>query len=254
MATTLDAIRNAGEANLERRLEKLDRRHRALLRAEIERAGRVQDVPQAVWDQIRRDIEEETAAAILLLILAADEWTTDEISGLDIATSSRTRRVDATYSVAAARQTMTTAAATTDTLRDRLARKVEDSIVTGPGAVGELTPGGIDTALDDVLTAERRKGIATDMTTSSLSTGQRGGKQRTAGDDGAAETGDGQKVKVELRWNTEQDNRVCPRCSPLEGTYEDVWGLVFPDGPGPEAHPNCRCSLSPVAIVTGQES
>lgn len=237
--STLDAIRNAGEADLERRLEKLDRRHRALLRVEIERAGRVQDVPQAVWDQIQRDIEEETTAAILLLILAADEWTTDAIGDLDIETSSRTLRQDSVYSLAAARQTMTTAAETIETLRDRLARKIEDAKATGPGAVGELTTEGIDGAIDEVLTTERRKGIATDMTTGSLSLGQRGGKARTAGDDGAAETTDGQRVRVELRWVTERDNRVCPRCSPLDGTYEDVWGLVFPNGPGPEAHPNC---------------
>lgn len=251
---TLDAIRNAGETDLERRLENLDRRHRALLRTEIERAGRVQDVPQAVWDQIQRDIEEETTAAIMLLILAADEWTTDEIAGLDVTTTTRTRRQDATYSLAAARHTMGTAAATTETLRDRLARKIEDAKATGPGDVGTLTGEGIEAALDDVMTDARRKGIATDMTTSSLSLGQRGAKVRTAGDDGATEDGDGQKVTIGLRWNTEQDNRVCPRCSPLEGTTEEVWGLIFPDGPGPDAHPNCRCSLSPVAVVTAEES
>lgn len=42
-------------------------------------------------------------------------------------------------------------------------------------------------------------------------------------------------------WRTQQDERVCPICSPLNGTNQRVWGERFPAGP--PSHPNCRCFL-----------
>lgn len=242
---TLDDLRTAQESQLEELLARLDRRHRAMLRAAIERYGRVQDIPQEVWDRIRADMEsEEVAALILLAIAAADEWTTGEISRQGVRTRGYGQAGFAGYAMDAARRTQAMAAQTTDTLRDRLARKVEDMRTAGPGRVGDLTDEGIERALDDVLTTERRRTIAIDQTTSGFSVGQRGARERIAGGDGAT-LDTGQRVAIELIWRTELDDRVCPRCSPLEGQPEEVWSRVFPDGPGPEAHPNCRCSLQP---------
>lgn len=42
-------------------------------------------------------------------------------------------------------------------------------------------------------------------------------------------------------WRTQKDERVCPICSPLDGTNQRVWGERFPAGP--PSHPNCRCFL-----------
>ena len=45
------------------------------------------------------------------------------------------------------------------------------------------------------------------------------------------------------RWNTVQDERVCPICAPLdnqEGALGDIGGYW------PPAHPGCRCFVSPV--------
>lgn len=246
---TLDDLRAASEERLNTKLDRLDERHKKRLRSLLSRYGSVDAIPETEWWSIRHEIEEETAAAILLLILAADDWTTGQIEGQDVETRRRTKRITDLYSLEAGRRAIDMAAQTTDTVRARLKRKLEDARTSGPGAVGELTEEGIDEALEDTYTPERRGTIATDQTTSGFSLGQRGAAERGDG----AETADGQKVRIELRWVTERDNRVCPRCSPLEGTYEDVWGLVFPEGPGSAAHPNCRCYLDPVAIVTAED-
>lgn len=241
---TLDQLRTAGERDLEKQLAKLDKRHRAAVKAAIDYYGRVQDIPEAFWLEMEFEIEQEQTAAIALLILAADEWTSGEIERQGVAAGEQDRRAAAR---SARDQARTTAGLTVDTLRKRLARRVEDARASGPGDVGELTSSGIDQALDDVFTGSRRAGIATDSTTIAFSTGQRAAATR-AGRDGITNEA-GQRVSLELIWRTERDNLVCARCSPLEGTPESVWGQVFPDGPGPAAHPNCRCDLQPQVIV-----
>jgi hypothetical protein len=207
----------------------------------------VQDIPEIVWKEIQFDIENETAAAILLLIIAADDWTTTEIQGQGVRSRKLTSQQLGSYAMDAAERASDMAASTTNTLRDRLTRKVEDMRISGPGKVGNLTPTGIDKALDEVLTDQRRETLAVDQTTQGLSRGQMGARDR-AGGDGASTTA-GQSVEIELYWVTERDDKVCPRCSPLHDKPESVWGRVFPSGPGSSAHPNCRCSLRPVVVV-----
>jgi|GEM_PF-5895901 len=246
---TLDDIRTRAEAGLEKLLSALDQRHKKALRAAIKRYGRVQDIPEIFWVEMQREIEQEQIAAIALLILAGDEWTADELrkQGVVVGKADRnkaTRQADD--------QLRETSSQTVDTIRKRLARKIEDSRTTGPGGVGELTDEGIDDSLEAVFDEDRRKGIATDETTVALTKGQR----EAAGRGDGARTETGQRVEIEQYWSTELDDRVCPRCSPLHDQPESVWGRVFPNGPGPEAHPNCRCSLRPVVVVSisAQES
>lgn len=50
------------------------------------------------------------------------------------------------------------------------------------------------------------------------------------------------------RWNTANDELVCPTCAPLNGV---VVGITepFPGGISlPPAHPNCRCWITPVMV------
>lgn len=267
MPTTIDDIRDAGEKQLQAVLAKLDKRHRATLLAAVKRYGSVRAIPASVWDEIKRDTEENVVAALLLLMLAADEWTSEEFGGQGLDVRKASDRDVSIYSIKAARRAQRMADLTVETTRDRWARKFEDEALTGDGPVGSTTPEGNERSLDDVLDDARRKATAANETTGSISTGQIDAGRRAeeaaakeagrpgttptgtpAGDDGAQERPT-QRVKVELIWKTERDNRVCPRCSPLEGTNEDVWGLVFPEGPGEEAHPNCRCWLSPQVVV-----
>jgi hypothetical protein len=231
---TLDDLRTQAEKNLAKLLDRLDARHRKAVKAAIKHYGRVQDIPEIFWLEMEFEIEQEQVAAIALLILAADEWTSDEIDRQGVRAGTQDRNA---VTRSARDQVHRTAAATVDTLRKRLARKVEDATVSGPGDVGELTDVGLDDAIDSVFTQERRSTIATDSTTTAFSTGQRTAAER-AGRDGIRNE-DGQRVTLELIWRTELDNLTCSRCRPLEGKTEDVWGQVFPNGPGPEAHPNC---------------
>jgi hypothetical protein len=241
---SLDDLRTQAEKNLAKLLDRLDNRHRKAVKAAIKHYGRVQDIPEIFWLEMEFEIEQEQVAAIALLILAADEWTSDEIDRQGVRAGTQDRNA---VTRSARDQVHRTAAATVDTLRKRLERKVEDARVSRSGDVGELTDVGLDDAIDSVFTQERRSTIATDSTTTAFSTGQRTAAER-AGRDGIRNE-DGQRVTLELIWRTERDNLVCSRCSPLEGTNEDVWGKVFPNGPGPEAHPNCRCSLQPQVVV-----
>ena len=42
------------------------------------------------------------------------------------------------------------------------------------------------------------------------------------------------------RWLTEEDERVCPECGPLDGTVWEDGG-----GPSPPLHVGCRCRRAP---------
>lgn len=236
--TGLDEIRSAGEEHLAEIMRSLDERHRDMLREAIKRYGRIQDVPESVWRRIVEDTQRETVTALYLLMLAADGWMIGQIQ-------SQSNRLKAGpvdergYKIIATGRSAALATQRMRTTRDRLARTIEDKMLDrSRGGLGELTDESIDDAIDDVLTPERRSTAATNETTGSMSAGQIGGRDRFA-------PGNLRDTAIDLIWRTERDNLVCPRCSPLEGSTEDVWGRVFPDGPGEQAHPNCRCELEP---------
>ena len=52
------------------------------------------------------------------------------------------------------------------------------------------------------------------------------------------------------RWNTANDELVCPICGPLNGTVVDIDGLFDSNYDGPPAHPRCRCWITPVVGVS----
>jgi hypothetical protein len=253
VTTTLDEIRADGERDLTALFASLDERHRRMLENAIGEYGTVRNIPDSFWAQLSEDIrtakddENRTAAGILLLILAdSDEWTADQMARQGVRVPALTPSEMTDYSLAMAGRIDDLANSSVKTLRNRLTRKAQDSQLTGPGEIGELTDEGLAQALDDVLTDSRIETIATDQTTQAITAGQRGAGDRVAGGEGA-EAGAG-GLTVALIWRTEKDNLVCPRCAPLEGQPEEVWALVFPEGPGPDAHPNCRCSLEPQVV------
>lgn len=250
---TLDAIRTAGERDIEKVLKSLDNKHKAMLRQAIRDYGSVDKIPDFIWQQVQWNYEEQLAAAILLLLIAADDDTTTRIADDGGGRRQLTSEELGAYLLLASSQANETASSTTNTLRDRLNRKMQDQALTGPGAVGKTTTTGVDTALNDVFTKARRETISIDTTTQGISGGQRGAAERARGGGEGANTTASGGTTIDLIWRTEKDNLVCPRCSPLEGTTEDVWGLVFPNGPGPEAHPNCRCSLEVKVVPASTE-
>ena len=245
---TLDQLRYKGEAEIQKELEKLDRRNRAKVLAALEQYGHPRNIPQEFWDEMQFEQEYQLAAVILLLLLNGDEWTTGELSRQGVEVTAANQRA---YALQAARQAQQSAAATVDTLRQRITRRIEDALVSHSGGVGELKKADARAAVDDVFTPARREAIAATETTGALTQGQRQAAARVGGD-GAA-SADGQAVEIEMRWRTESDDRTCSRCAPLENQPEEVWSRVFPEGPGVEAHPNCRCWLEPVVVVQRSE-
>jgi hypothetical protein len=180
-------------------------------------------------------------------MMAGDEWTTGQLQSQQVRVEHE--QAVAGYAILAAQDAQAMADSTTTTIRNRLERKVADArLDVSQGGIGTLTGEGVRGVISDVYTPQRRETIVADLTTGALTSGQRGAVDRARGGEGA-ETISGQRTQLDLIWRTELDNLVCPRCRPLEGSTEEVWGLVFPDGPGPEAHPNCRCYLQPRAVV-----
>ena len=50
------------------------------------------------------------------------------------------------------------------------------------------------------------------------------------------------------RWNTANDELVCPICGPLDGQEVKIGATFKGDIDNPPAHPRCRCWITPVVI------
>lgn len=240
--TDLDEIRRNGEEEIAAILATLDERHQRLLRDALRRYGSVENIPLSVWGKIQEETESELATVALYLMLLGGGYTNWELQSQ----GGRTAQPNlGRMGLLAARQATNAAVNSGAILMKRITYALEQArLDQNLGNVGDLTQEGIDKALQDALDEARRKQMAIDQTTEAITTGQR----EAAG--GAGTTNDaGQRVTVEMRWQTEGDNRVCPRCSPLHETPEEVWSKVFYDGPGVSAHPNCRCFLRAVVVV-----
>lgn len=240
--TDLEDIRRDGEEEIAAIMAKLDERHQALLRSALRRYGSVENIPLSVWGQIQQETEDELATVALYLMLAGAGFTSTEIQSQ----GGRTAQPNlGRLGLLAARQATNAAVNSSAGLMKQIAYQLEQSrLDQNLGNVGDLTQEGIDKALQDVFDEARRKRIAVDETTGAITQGQK----EAAGGAGTTNA-DGQRVTVEMRWQTEGDNRVCPRCAPLHETPEEVWSKVFYDGPGVAAHPNCRCYLRAVVVV-----
>jgi SPP1 gp7 family putative phage head morphogenesis protein len=63
--------------------------------------------------------------------------------------------------------------------------------------------------------------------------------------EGNMETWRSSGVVGKMRWQTAQDELVCPICEPLAGEEADL-GQGFAEFGNPPAHVNCRCWIQPV--------
>lgn len=182
----------------------------------------IDNVPAKLWDDIEAELAKTTAVAIALMFLAG----VDEMGKLF-------GEIDADDAGDAARKFADKRAAklardTTRTMKDRL---------------GSVADEWADVA-DDVTAKRLRSGLLRDL---------RGRLEQQADDVGVTETtfsntiGENYFAKqfgedeLLIVWRTQLDEKVCPICSPLEGTTKEFWG-EFDDGP--PGHTRCRCYLS----------
>lgn len=261
--TQLDTLRSNSEAEIAKKLRTLDRRHRQLILAAIERYGSVAAVPQSVWDSIARDVENETAAALLILLLATDELTVRQIRRQGTAAAGASIASLSAYQTRAAEQAMRMARDTTDTVRRRLTATVDAQAAVLRTKTPVDAMRAVRTAVDEVFTSGRIERVARTVVVNTTSLGQIGAAHRAsqagggvgqAGGDGAA-AGVGQRVRIELIWKNRpwlaKSGQSCPLCEAVNGTAERVWGNLYPTGPGDEVHPTCNCTLEPKVVVDG---
>ncbi|WP_013626592.1 phage minor head protein [Rubinisphaera brasiliensis] len=215
------------EAGFFRRLNGLSRQHRKELEQHLAGTLDYSRVPQAFWERVEKQREDEIAAALVLLfILAGDQMNrSGEMSRKVVADRAEL------WAGPKAREIAT---GYVQHSRDRLKRASDDwqkNIQGGDGA--ELKPPIKETA-QDVFSPQRDEAISVTATT----------EARAAGGEVVSDLV-GTKSPDDY-WQTEEDSRVCPICSPLNDAKRDVWEAKFPMGP--PAHPHCRCQI----IYVGQ--
>jgi hypothetical protein len=115
-----------------------------------------------------------------------------------------------------------------------------------PGAVNRTTgePGEIDRdELDDLLEhsfgPKRVETNAIDEVTRAQFEGGEAGVEATVG------------LNEQDTWHTVEDERVCPKCRPLNGNPRSEWTWLASDGP--PLHPRCRCYIDH-KLVTPSEA
>lgn len=198
----------------------LARYHRLIARAIVDGKG---------WSAILRELENALRAQLLPMMLAAvmaEMQRQSEETGISFETG---RVADEAlswlgyYSIVLARQLSSTTS--------RVVRRAQDEYLRTPG----MTIGLLLGLLLPAFGAMRSEVIAITELTRATSAGANITERMMT------ELG----VKMQRRWNTANDERVCPVCFPLHRQLENVWRNEFPDGP--PGHSRCRCWLSLVS-------
>ena len=225
----------------------------------------VRNIPDSLWDQLEKQIEDDLRDAIAIVLLlqmrAIDlDLSLADDSGQRLRVNpQRAGQAAARY---AARRARRVASSTIGTFRDRLETASRDAREQIESARRTAEQAESEAAEARDLIPDEQKRIQIERKRSERD-GRKELRRRIkeiereqAGSVGATETtnagtaGEQQYRKQVQRefgvlivptWRTARDARVCPVCGPLDGTAEAEWGEEFRDGP--PAHPNCRCTL-----------
>lgn len=205
----------------------LSAQHRRELRQLLGSPPDAANVPEEFWAKVQKEHEAE-ALALLALLLAASA-TQHGLNGEDATRQARDW---------AEREAAQRAADWVQNSRETLQQKSSEwrsRQQQPPGTDGATTDGSplitddeIDETTDAVFGKRRvERMVATETT-----------RAQHAGSEIAIATTVG--LSPDDIWHTENDQKVCPVCSPLNLTPRSFWSRFFPEGP-PGPHPNCRC-------------
>lgn len=107
---------------------------------------------------------------------------------------------------------------------------IEEALASQAGEAVEATDfeEKLEKVLDTLFGEQRAEAIAITETTVAQHAGAEIGIGSTVG------------TSQDDIWKTEDDKKVCPTCSPLNGKPRSYWERFFPKGPG-STHTRCRC-------------
>jgi hypothetical protein len=209
------ADRDKIEADFARKLSRVQSRHRHELETLLGTPPDPANVPQEFWDKVEKETKQEILSILLLIFIGSHV----QHSGIDSEDSRFLAQVWASGRAGdvAKRYTLNSV----EWLSSK-AEKWQAEIKQGKSP--DVTSG-----LLQIFGPERAERVAITETTAAA----------TAGSETAVIQNSG--LSDDDLWITEDDEKVCPICSPLHLKPRSVWSLKFPQGP--PAHVRCRCYI-----------
>lgn len=232
-ATTDPAKRGRAEDDLARALRKLNNEHSRRLVGLLGNPPDISRITEAHWLEIEREIDDVLRAELAaIFLLMADDALSGDSSFVRLQAETRIAREAEAWSRSHGRAV---AREMTTHTRQRLADAVVEArapLVTAPGGEPVAPEFNTDAIVDGVLSDARTLTAAITETTRATTHAR-----LTA----AALRDSILGIVTVAYWVTEEDDRVCAICWPLNDEPEVIWSMVVPGGP--PAHPNCRCDL-----------
>lgn len=198
------------EASAAARFARLNSRLRHKLEDYLGSPPDVARVPESFWQEVRDEMNRETAIVLLLIWGASAQ---QHGLGVDLAASQ-----SLAYASSRAAEVADAYAATTRTMLADAGHRWRQ---------GPLDSATLQRDLVAILGPARAERTATNETTRAQTDGGESGTRQTIG------------LSDLDTWYTRRDDRVCPVCEPLHGSLRSDWQAAFPLGP--PAHPGCRC-------------
>ena len=228
MASIQD-IRSQGESNLAKTMRGLSKKHKQRIKNAMKQYGGFENIPNAFWEELQKDIRDEMMAMFILIYVASHETTQNKMK-FQIPQEELQIRAQTVAGNRASLLATSYVGHTRERMQNHL-DNIRSQITSVADEVREMTR-----KADEVLSAERAESVAVTETTASISAGQLDGVDDYKVQNPTAIT--------DVLWITEADGKVCTVCRPLHRKKEEVWSTAFPAGP--PAHPNCRCELKTI--------
>lgn len=240
--------RNAQVDRLAGAVRDLSGRHLRELKHLLGKPPSMANVPQAFWDDVEREMEEELTASILLLLLASVDH-----HGGDVDAS------EAAMVIQAAERAAMQGQRYRDSLQQRTEKLLSEvEPASGREADSRVSPANLP-ADDDAPASteikrqeEARLAQLIDELEQSLDAqaeriaASETTNAETAGGDAAAVTkfGDVSQDDIWRAHPSRTKTGSCARCLRLDGTKRKEWGNIDPDAAGgPMLHEHCACTI-----------